>query len=84
MHRWIKKRNKTSGTDSGRATRDGEVKEWKGKDEGCGEGGREGGCQQMVATDMLYESIFPPRGSPLCLKAQLVHPSDNKTTSIES
>lgn len=29
-----------SGTDSGRATRDGEVKEWKGKDEGSGEGGR--------------------------------------------
>lgn len=46
--------------------------------------GREGGRQQMVATDMLYESIFPSRGSPLCLKAQLVHPSDNKTTSIES
>lgn len=69
-----------SGTDSGRATRDGEVKECKGKDEG----GREGGCQQMVATEMLYESIFPSRGSPLCLKAQLVHPSDNKTTSTES
>lgn len=29
-----------SGTGGGRATRDGEVKEWKGKDEGCGEGGR--------------------------------------------
>lgn len=40
MHRWIKKRNKMSGTGGGRATRDGEVKEWKGKDEGCGEGGR--------------------------------------------
>lgn len=38
----------------------------------------------MVGTDILYESIFPSRGSPLCLKAQLVHPSDNKTTSIES
>lgn len=69
-----------SGTDSGRASRDGEVKEWKGKDEACGEGG----CQQMVGTTILYESIFPSRGSPLCLKAQLVHPSDNKTTSIES
>lgn len=46
------------------------------------EGGR--GCQLMVGADILYESIVPSRGSPLCLSAQLVQPSDNKTTSSES
>ncbi len=36
----------------------------------------------MCETDILYESIVPSRGFPLCLSAQLVQPSDNKTTSV--
>ena len=82
-----KKRKKMSGTDWGRRRRAPEMLGWR-------EGGRErdrermsaegGGCQLMLGTDILYESIVPSRGSPLCLSAQLVRPSDNKTTSNES
>lgn len=55
-----KKRNKLSGTDGGRTTRDSGVKEWKARMRVGGERG----CQQMVGTDILYESIFLSCASP--------------------
>lgn len=73
-----------SGTEGGPSEMLGRSERWRERprmENGC-LGGR--GCQLMAGTDILYESIVLSRGFPPCLSAQLVQPSDNKTTSSES
>lgn len=71
-----------SGTEGGPSEMLGRSERWRERQRM--ENGCLGGCQLMAGTDILYESIVLSRGFPLCLSAQLVQPSDNKTTSSES